>query len=171
MLATPRSFKRFCTRSLAQFIGAFARFARAAAARREREAYRGNRHVRARRGTRGSAIPGKSASSESYSARVRLPRRRPFRHMPQLHPQDRGLQFVQPAVPAALRAEILRRLAMIAQRAQPRGQLFVAGDDHSGVAVRAQIFAGIKAQAAEPSHRSGFAPAIAWRQRIARCLR
>ena len=49
---------------------------------------------------------------------MRLPPRGPLRQMAQFHAQDRGLQFVEAAVPSAFGAEVLARLAVIAQRAQ-----------------------------------------------------
>ena len=94
-------------------------------------------------------------------AGMRLARGGPIRQVAQLYAQDRGLQFVQAAVPPALGAEVAARLPMIAESAQASGELFVVGHDHSRVAVRAQILARIKAQASEASHRAGLPPVIA----------
>ena len=86
--------------------------------------------------------------------------------MAQFHAQNRGLHFVEPAVPTPLGAQILRCLPVIAQGAQTPGQLFIVGDDHSGVTVRPQILTGVKTQATEASHRACLPPLVCCAERL-----
>ena len=47
----------------------------------------------------------------------------PVRQMAQLDPQNSSLQLIQPAVPAALGADVTARLPMVAERPQASGEL------------------------------------------------
>src|SRR5712692_8441769 len=90
---------------------------------------------------------------------VRLAGALPIRKMAQLYPQNGSLDFIEAAVPAGLGAQIFCRLAMIAQRSNARREFSGIRDDHSRVAVRAQIFRGVKTEAGNVAERAG-APAF-----------
>src|SRR5258708_27131260 len=90
---------------------------------------------------------------------VSLPRALPLRKMAQLHAKDRGLYFIQPAVPARLAADIFLRLPMVPQGTQTRRAFRGVGYDHARIAARAQILGRIKAKASDVAERTG-APAF-----------
>src|SRR5713226_7470039 len=75
--------------------------------------------------------------------------------MAQLDAQDGGLDFIEAAVPARLAAQIFYRLAMIAQGSNARRKFSGIRNDHSRVAVRAQIFRGVKTEAGNVAERAG----------------
>src|SRR5260370_17025745 len=79
--------------------------------------------------------------------------------MAELHAQDRGLDFVQTAVPAGFLTYIFSSLTVIAQGAQTCFEFFGIGYDHARVAVCAEILRWIEADArniAERTRAPGF---------------
>src|SRR5690348_4067536 len=78
---------------------------------------------------------------------MRTARALPLREMPKLDSQNGGLDFIQAAVPTRLAAQVLSRLAVIAQGAEARGKLRRIRNDHSSVAVSSKIFCRVEAQA------------------------
>src|SRR5260370_37588538 len=83
----------------------------------------------------------------------------PLWQMLELHGQDRGLDFVQTAVPAGFVTYIFSSLTVIAQGAQTRFAFFGIGYDHARVAVCAEILRWIEADArniAERARAPGF---------------
>src|SRR5712692_2042420 len=81
--------------------------------------------------------------------------------MPQLDPQHRGRYFVEPAIPTLLLADVFPGLPVVTEQPQARRDLFRIGDDHPGVAVGAEVLAGIEAEAAQFTERPGLAAAVA----------
>src|SRR5258708_34650566 len=67
--------------------------------------------------------------------------------MAELHAQDRGLDFVQTAVPAGLITYIFSSLTVIAQGAQTCFEFFGIGYDYARVAGYAEILSWIEADA------------------------
>src|SRR5258708_9289623 len=74
--------------------------------------------------------------------------------MLELHAQDRGLDFVQTAVPAGFVTYIFSSLTVIAQGAQTRFEFFGIGYDHARRAVCAGILPSIEANARNIAERS-----------------
>ena len=65
--------------------------------------------------------------------------------MRQLHAQDGGLQWVEPAVVALHFVHVLHARAVVAQHAEAVGQLRVVGGHGAAVAHGAQVLAGVEA--------------------------
>src|SRR5258708_37957956 len=93
---------------------------------------------------------------------VSLPRALPLRKMAQLHAKDRGLYFVQPAVPARLAADIFLRLPMVPQSAQTRRAFCRVGYDHARIAARASILGRINAKASDVPVRTASLALRTW---------
>src|SRR5258708_3110375 len=86
---------------------------------------------------------------------VRLASALPIRKMAQLYAQNCRLDFVEAAVPAGFAAPIFFCLAVIAQRSNAPPEFRRIRHDHSRVAVRAQIFRGVKTEARGVAERAG----------------
>ncbi len=91
--------------------------------------------------------------------RVSLPVALPLGKMAKLHAKNRGLYFIQPAIPARLAADIFLGLPVVAQNAQTRRALRRVGHDHARIAARAQILGRVKTKASDVAERTG-APAL-----------
>src|SRR5438445_9251342 len=70
----------------------------------------------------------------------------PTVQMARLHAQHGCLDVVETAVPTWLRAEVTASLAVVPEFRNALGNLFVICEDHSRIAVCAQIFAGVEAR-------------------------
>jgi len=81
----------------------------------------------------------------------------PFVQVAQFDSQDCRLHAVQPAVVAGHGVVVLDGRAVVSGGLEPRGQVFVIGDDGSAVAHRSQVLAGVEAEAAGSSHAAGSA--------------
>src|SRR5437763_13415864 len=91
--------------------------------------------------------------------RIRTPRALPVCKVAKLDAQNRRLNFVEAAVPAGLAAYIFGGLTVIAQRTKARGDFCGVGDDHSAVAVGAEIFCRVETKAtrvADGAHAESF---------------
>ena len=80
--------------------------------------------------------------------------------MAELHAQNRGLNFIEAAVPSRFGADIARCLSMIAQRAEARVEIGGVRDDHAAIAGRAQIFRWIEADARDVAKRTSSAALV-----------
>src|SRR5689334_4022768 len=86
--------------------------------------------------------------------RVSLAGALPLRQMAKLDAKNRGLYFVQPAIPARLAADIFFRLSMIPQNAQTRRAFRGIGHNHAGIAASAQILGRVKTKASDVAQRT-----------------
>src|SRR5690348_4103343 len=78
----------------------------------------------------------------------------PLLEVTELYPQNCGLNLVETAVPADFLAAILAAGAVIAQGMKAPRQGLGIGDNHAAIPPAAQVFGGIKADAAGISQRT-----------------
>src|SRR2546422_9092963 len=79
---------------------------------------------------------------------VGAPRGVPGVQMAQLHAENRGLHFVEPAVPALLFTEVFPAFTVTAKRTQALREFLGVRENHSAVAVCAQILGRVEAETA-----------------------
>src|SRR5439155_7335253 len=73
----------------------------------------------------------------------------------QLDAQDSCLQGIQTRVPAKILVMVLDFHAMNAKRGQTRGPIWVIGNNHAGVAVGAEVLAGVETETTESAQGAG----------------
>src|SRR6266478_6298752 len=67
------------------------------------------------------------------------PRCRPRLEPSELHPEQRGLKVVEPARIAELEVAIAAAVTVMAQAAEPLGQVSAVRQDHAGVTAGAEV--------------------------------
>ena len=92
--------------------------------------------------------------------RMRLPSRVPLVEMRKLHQQRRGLNRVEPEVPADHRVVVLRPRPVVAQPSQRVGEPLVTGQDHPAVPDASEVLAGEEGEAPRDSGRAGLDVAL-----------
>ena len=87
------------------------------------------------------------------------PRRVPAVHVAQLDVQDRALDPLHARVVAELDVVMAPVLGVVPEPADPLGHVRIVGHDAAGFAERAQVLAGVEAEAPDPAE--GSHPAVA----------
>jgi hypothetical protein len=77
---------------------------------------------------------------------------RPFLEVTQFHAQHRALQAFHAVIETFEHVVILAPLSLIAEYPHDLGMVCVIGDDHTALAIRSQVLAGIEAEAGEVTH-------------------
>src|SRR6185295_14138161 len=74
----------------------------------------------------------------------------------QLHPEEGGLDLVEAGVRPGFLVHVLGFGSVVAKLAQASGQCIVARDDGAAVAQRAEVLAGVEAEAGGAPEGSGW---------------